>query len=298
MANNRSDDTDALEAAIREALARRNYDAFRQEMFGEPLPFVSLSESEGFRRDVYFRGMQDFTPVVLDPRRVVMGADSVGSDGAMTESDWLTSTDPQRLLGFVTGYGQGNVWVETGRPKASDRQLRLWVEACRACMRPGAAWANRLDTEAELQRALYDLCHRASSAYQAECPMSIRAAILRDIFGNPFRPVTLCTTDCPDPTEGYHGPGCPITPTVLSLAQAAYAERDERTGQLDPLRLAVLADALEEAGCTEQALLRHLRGEELIPQPATGNPPLAWCGPKRGPCVRGCWAVDLLTGRS
>jgi hypothetical protein len=40
----------------------------------------------------------------------------------------------------------------------------------------------------------------------------------------------------------------------------------------------VLADALEEVGCTDAGLLGHLRGP--------------------GPHVRGCWAVDLLLGRS
>ena len=42
-------------------------------------------------------------------------------------------------------------------------------------------------------------------------------------------------------------------------------------------RLPVLADALEEAGCTTEAILSHCR------QP--------------GEHVRGCWVVDLLTGR-
>ena len=48
-------------------------------------------------------------------------------------------------------------------------------------------------------------------------------------------------------------------------------------GTLDPARLAVLADALEDAGCTDAGLLGHLRGP--------------------GPHVRGCWAVDLLIGK-
>jgi hypothetical protein len=41
--------------------------------------------------------------------------------------------------------------------------------------------------------------------------------------------------------------------------------------------LAVLADALEEAGCADAGLLGHLRS--------------------RGPHVRGCWALDLILGR-
>jgi hypothetical protein len=42
-------------------------------------------------------------------------------------------------------------------------------------------------------------------------------------------------------------------------------------------RLPILADALEDAGCTNSEVLGHLRGP--------------------GPHVRGCWAVDLVLGR-
>ena len=62
------------------------------------------------------------------------------------------------------------------------------------------------------------------------------------------------------------------------LAQAAYEERHSSSGELDMGRLTILADALEEAGCTNADLLGHLRGP--------------------GPHVRGCFAVDLLTGQS
>ena len=49
------------------------------------------------------------------------------------------------------------------------------------------------------------------------------------------------------------------------------------TGRLDATSLAVLADALEEAGATDADLLNHLRGP--------------------GPHVRGCWVIDLLLGK-
>jgi hypothetical protein len=41
--------------------------------------------------------------------------------------------------------------------------------------------------------------------------------------------------------------------------------------------LPILADALEDAGCTDADLLGHLRSP--------------------GPHVRGCWAVDLVLGK-
>jgi hypothetical protein len=66
----------------------------------------------------------------------------------------------------------------------------------------------------------------------------IHASLLRDIFGNPFRPVAV------DP--GWR------TSNVVSLADAIYADRAFDL-------LPVLADALEEAGCDNAEILSHCR---------------------------------------
>jgi hypothetical protein len=92
----------------------------------------------------------------------------------------------------------------------------------------------------------------------------IHAALFRDITGNPFRPCGL------DPALR--------TTTVTNLAHAAYDQRTLTTGTLDLARLAILADALEEAGCTNTDILNHLRGPD--------------------PHIRGCWALDALLGQS
>jgi hypothetical protein len=93
-----------------------------------------------------------------------------------------------------------------------------------------------------------------------------QAALLHDIFGNPFRPAAV------DPAWlAWHGGAIP------NLAQTVYEERELPSGHLDAARLAVLADMLEEAGCADAQLLGHLRGP--------------------GPHVRGCFAVDLLLGK-
>jgi hypothetical protein len=86
------------------------------------------------------------------------------------------------------------------------------------------------------------------------------ADLLREIAGNPFRPVAL------DPAWR--------TPTVTALATAAYDERILPAGTLEPDRLAILADAFEDAGCDNADILGHLRSP--------------------GPHVRGCFVVDLL----
>jgi hypothetical protein len=64
---------------------------------------------------------------------------------------------------------------------------------------------------------------------------------------------------------------------VEHLARAAYEERALASGELDRQRLGILADALEDAGCTDADTLNHLRSP--------------------GPHVRGCWVVDLLLGK-
>jgi hypothetical protein len=90
-----------------------------------------------------------------------------------------------------------------------------------------------------------------------------QAGLLRDLLGNPFRPVAV-------------GPAWQ-TPQGVALARATYDQRELPSGTLVPASLAVLADALEEVGCENADLLGHLRGP--------------------GPHVRGCWALDLLLGQ-
>ena len=49
------------------------------------------------------------------------------------------------------------------------------------------------------------------------------------------------------------------SPTVITLAQAAYDNPAPSNGHLDSTRIAILADALEEIGHRDVGLLRHLR---------------------------------------
>jgi hypothetical protein len=63
--------------------------------------------------------------------------------------------------------------------------------------------------------------------------------LLRDIFGNPFRPVTFSSEWRTD--------------TVLTLARQMYASRDFGA-------MPILADALQDAGCENDDILNHCRG--------------------------------------
>jgi hypothetical protein len=88
-----------------------------------------------------------------------------------------------------------------------------------------------------------------------ENPRVYLSAIMRDIFGNPFRPATIDSSA--------------LTTTVTRLADAIYQDRAFDC-------LPILADALEDAGCTNQDILAHCRGGEH---------------------ARGCWVLELLLGR-
>jgi hypothetical protein len=97
--------------------------------------------------------------------------------------------------------------------------------------------------------------------------LPVQADILRDIVGNPFHPLQPLSPSLLEWSDGL----------VVKLAEAAYQHRLLPSGHLDPDRLAVLADALTDAGCTDDWLLEHLRSE--------------------GPHVRGCVGVDAALGR-
>jgi hypothetical protein len=256
----------------------------------------------------------------------------------MTEQEWLTSTDPAAMLRRITEHTDMLVSLEPLQRRVTDRQLRLFaVACCRSCWHlltdprsrravevserfadgeateeeRYAAWtaASPADKR-EPRRHLWDAmraCHidapGAASGNAAildqdtDESLRTRSTLLREVIGNPFRPVTV------DPTW--------ITPLVRSLAEAAYREPSE-DGLLDPDRLAVLADALQDAGCDNEELLRHLRSQErcwICEGTGFGIPTLSDTGlcancdgfgwrPLRCGHYRGCAHLDLLRGQS
>jgi hypothetical protein len=103
-------------------------------------------------------------------------------------------------------------------------------------------------------------CLRAARATKQEKAGEERAQceLLRDIFGNPYRPVSF------DPAWR--------TDTAVALARGMYESRDFAG-------MPILADALQEAGCENTDILKHCRDAKQVH-------------------VRGCWVVDLVLAKS
>jgi hypothetical protein len=167
--------------------------------------------------------------------------------------DSLTNKEAVRVAERGAAPGAG-MWVRDAPRDAAWVALtagRLTAEGPAAVDVPGVA-------------AALDLLAVATASPDAA--RHDQATLLRDCFGPlPFRRLAL--------------PRSLLTANVMALAQAAYADRSFSSSKLDPERLAILADALEEAGVVDAAILSHLRSPG-------------------GVHVRGCFAVDAVLGRS
>lgn len=203
----------------------------------------------------------------------------------MTEEEWLASGNPLQLLDYI------GATLEARKSHLLTAACfhRHWERLPVACR----DWARLAESAAEgkatrqdlddafdaIEEALNELgppgefvalLDMAYGMWQSEWPYldegdqdaawcaerKAQACLVRDVFPNPFRPVSI------DPTWQLWNGG-----SVRKMAQAIYEDR-----AFDGLP--VLADALEEAGCDSLDVLSHCR--------------------EPGPHVRGCWVVDLL----
>jgi hypothetical protein len=189
-----------------------------------------------------------------------------------------------RMLGFggrneAAGAAQVALLVKAEDPQfglVGGTTHRLYFDiddkCCDHCLR--AVWAAAsFDAFTRAERRDFPSLETAMNAARDPAQAAEKArqsSVVREVYGNPFRPPP------------------PLPPAVLAwndrlvprLAQSIYDERQLPEGTLDAGRLAILADALLDAGAGPDAeeLLSHLRSP--------------------GPHYRGCWAVDLLLGRS
>src|SRR5262249_9770093 len=106
-------------------------------------------------------------------------------------------------------------------------------------------WGNIHMTALNVQCALRDRAPKNRGLEAMNAEQVPQCELVRDIVGNPDRPMTV--------EKSW------LTSDVKALARAIYEERTLPAGTLDPIRLAILADALEEAGCTNRTVLDHCR---------------------------------------
>ncbi len=227
--------------------------------------------------------------------------------------DYCRGSSPSRTRPWFAWLGfRPDSARERGNGRESERKLRLFACACcrwiwprltearsRKAVETAERYADGLANEAELRRAraaapcvtgaeraaawaaapTADTAAEevASASQSAEAggrdtpwlagrdvaarveQRRLQCEWLRDIMGNPFQPTHL------EPAWLQWKEGA-----IAKMARSIYEER--RFSDLPSL-----ADALAEAGCTDQAILDHCR------QPGTH--------------VRGCWVVDLCLGR-
>jgi hypothetical protein len=201
----------------------------------------------------------------------------------MTEAEWETCIDPQRMLAFLKG-------------KVSERKLRLFacglwrharllhltVEEMRLVEAAERLAEGQGGEERFLARGRDGLGLGAATG-QAAAEEAVRVyegrwrpwgagwvvfwerlrapicQLLRDVIGSPFRPVAV------DPAWlAWHSGVIPL------LARRMYDFRDCSD-------MPILGDMLEEAGCFDEQMLRHCRGKGLH--------------------ARGCFLLDALLGK-
>jgi hypothetical protein len=216
----------------------------------------------------------------------------------MMEAEWLECADAAVLLKVLRGRGSDRKWrlYACGCCRAAwhlltEQQSRRAVEVAEAFAEGGASrqalaeahWqavgvaqrgttvGGRMAAEAAVA-ASHDwegssasaAAIQAARALQSRGYGAVARCLVHDVFGNPFRPLP--------PAMVW------VTSEVRALAANESVRAGFFAGPLDPVRLAVLGDALEEAGCDNADILNHLRGT--------------------GPHVRGCWVVDALLGKT
>jgi hypothetical protein len=222
-----------------------------------------------------------------------------GRRDRMTEADWSACTDPEKMLEFLRR--SGKLTPRKGRLFKVALCYRIWHliidERSRKAVEIAEKFAEGDASLNELESAYdhaFEVAHaleesknptwfafksaawaadltshpqwvgggvalEAAKAMGRENEQACQVELFRCICGNPFRHVSVDR----DWLNWHDG-------AIPNLAHAIYDER-----AFD--RLPILGDALEDSGCHDADILGHCR------QP--------------GPHVRGCWVIDLLTGR-
>jgi hypothetical protein len=182
-------------------------------------------------------------------------------------------TEPgEEMLGLVRARVDEATTTRTSANRAANNALRMKAKGDEVADQAAGAKNKRLYESIAVEevrkieegpRQRSDMDEFEAEERRERAARKQLAGFLREVVGNPF------TTPRFEPAWR--------TTTALQLAQGIYEDR-----AFD--RMPILADALLDADCDEEAVLRHLRGTELYAK----EPVLH---------VRGCWAVELILGR-
>jgi hypothetical protein len=155
--------------------------------------------------------------------------------------DWMTPSDAAALE-VAERFADGEASLDQLRAaaKAADSlgPIRCCDEAAAAAVRQWVAWV------------------RMRAAWDRSC-LGLGVTLVRCLFANPLRPAPALSAGL----LGWHGG------LLVSTAQRMYETRDFS-------ELPVLADMLEDAGCTDAQILGHCRGPGLH--------------------ARGCFVIDAV----
>jgi hypothetical protein len=175
-----------------------------------------------------------------DPARQIVELAEAYADGAVSAAELQTAND-SALFGDIDDRYRG-----LAEPRLSIRAMDA-ILAVRRLVSP------TFDTPTAVTVAIFtskdpasdyflplDWAGMAAGVPPSDVERTEQVKILRDIFGNPFRPVSF------NPEWR--------TPTVLNLANQMYKSRDFSA-------MPILADALEDACCDNEEILGHCRGE-------------------------------------
>lgn len=215
---------------------------------------------------------------------------------SMTEAEWLRCEDPKPLIGYI-------------KNRVPEVLLRRWCnEHWLLSCRPGKHYTPNVI----LPWAYFEQCNvdeeiddRIDYADDPYHNTSLAAHLVREIVGNPWRPV--------DFNERW------LSPEVINLVRAIHIENNFEY-------MGILGDALEDTGCTNEDVIHHCRDKErqiiensywrsprdcfvaneniecvgcgvkligLEECPSKPEPTVSWI-PARGPHVQSCWVLTLI----
>jgi hypothetical protein len=211
----------------------------------------------------------------------------------MTEEEWFAESDTRRLLRRVSGkvsprklrlfmvgwcrFNRERITVPVvfeamdlaerfAEGRASKKQVETLFDQCRGTVFGMPNGYLLWPDSKQMEECVHRFCLNGENwepgrsddhGESHRAGQLARSLLFRDIVGNPFRPVAF------DPAWR--------TSTAVALARQMYDSREFGA-------MPILADALQDAGCEDEAILNH-------------------CRDANQPHVRGCWVVDLVLGK-